>query len=47
MQDIALDLVESHGAEMGPFLKPVKILLDGIPSLEGNYLAITCHSQVG
>ena len=34
VQDLALGLVELHEACMGPPLKPVKVPLDGIPSLQ-------------
>ena len=33
VQDLTLGLVELHEVRMGPFLKPVKVPLDGIPSL--------------
>ena len=35
VQDLALGLVELHEVRMGPPLKPVKVPLDGIPSLWG------------
>ncbi|KAK4827673.1 hypothetical protein QYF61_020484 [Mycteria americana] len=34
VQDLALGLVEPHEVRMGPPLKPVKVPLDGIPSLQ-------------
>jgi len=34
MQDLALGLVELHAVHAGPPLLPVKILLNGIPSLQ-------------
>ncbi|GAB0186614.1 mitochondrial enolase superfamily member 1 [Grus japonensis] len=34
MQDLALGLVELHEFRMGPPLQPVKVPLDGIPSLQ-------------
>ena len=33
VQDLALGLVEFNEVNMGLILKPVKVLLDGIPSL--------------
>jgi len=33
VQDLLLGLVELHDVGMGPPLKPVQVLLDGIPSL--------------
>ncbi|KAK4824302.1 hypothetical protein QYF61_013047, partial [Mycteria americana] len=43
VQDLALGLVELHGVRMGPLLKPVKVPLDGIPSLK----RINCTTQLG
>ncbi|GAB0195895.1 hypothetical protein GRJ2_002054800 [Grus japonensis] len=34
VQDLALGLAELHAVRMGPPLKPVKVPLDGIPSLQ-------------
>ncbi|GAB0196099.1 cAMP-dependent protein kinase inhibitor alpha [Grus japonensis] len=34
VQDLALGLVELHEVHMGPLLQPVKVPLDGIPSLQ-------------
>lgn len=34
MQDFAFGLIELHDVHTGPVLKPVKIPLDGIPSLK-------------
>ena len=34
VQDLALGLVELHEVRTGPPLKPVKVPLDGIPSLQ-------------
>ena len=34
VQDLALGLVEPHAVHAGPLLKPVKVPLDGIPSLQ-------------
>ncbi|KAK4831706.1 hypothetical protein QYF61_018758 [Mycteria americana] len=43
VQDLALGLVELHEVHMGPLLKPVKVPLDGIPSLK----CINCTTQIG
>ncbi|KAK4818497.1 hypothetical protein QYF61_014227 [Mycteria americana] len=43
VQDLALGLVELHEVHMGPPLKPVKVPLDGIPSLQ----AVYCTTQLG
>ncbi|KAK4827794.1 hypothetical protein QYF61_021747 [Mycteria americana] len=43
VQDLALGLVELHEACTGPSLKPVKVPLDGIPSLQ----SIDCTTQLG
>ncbi|KAK4826170.1 hypothetical protein QYF61_006032 [Mycteria americana] len=43
VQDLALGLVELHDVHMGPVLKPVKVPLDGIPSLK----RIKCTTQLG
>ncbi|KAK4816205.1 hypothetical protein QYF61_012670 [Mycteria americana] len=41
--DLALGLAELHEVRMGPFLKPVKVRLDGIPSNK----RINCTTQLG
>ena len=41
VQDLALGLVELHEVRMGPPLKPVKVPLDGIPSLQ----RVDCTTQ--
>ncbi|KAK4821259.1 hypothetical protein QYF61_017137 [Mycteria americana] len=43
VQDLALGLVELHEVHMGPPLKPVKVPLDGIPSLQ----RVICTTQLG
>ena len=43
MQDHALGLAEPHEVHVGPPLKPVKVPLDGIPSL----WHINCTAQLG
>ncbi|KAK4828346.1 hypothetical protein QYF61_026007 [Mycteria americana] len=43
VQDLALGLTELHEVHMGPLLKPVKVPLDGIPSLKH----INCTTQLG
>ncbi|KAK4808976.1 hypothetical protein QYF61_015210 [Mycteria americana] len=43
VQDLALRIVEVHEVCMGPLLKPVKVALDGIPSL----LRINCTTELG
>ncbi|KAK4831361.1 hypothetical protein QYF61_017492 [Mycteria americana] len=43
VQDLALGLVELHEVHMGPLLKPVKVSLDGIPSLRH----ANCTTQLG
>ncbi|KAK4832279.1 hypothetical protein QYF61_021678 [Mycteria americana] len=42
VQGLALGLVELHDIRMGPLLKPVKVPLDGIPSLKH----INCTTQI-
>ena len=42
MQDLALGPVELHEVCMGPPLKPVKVPLDGIPSLQ----CVDCTTQL-
>ena len=42
MQDPALVLVESHEIHMGPLLRLVQVLLDGIPSLR----RVDCTTQL-
>ncbi|PKU39466.1 hypothetical protein llap_10229 [Limosa lapponica baueri] len=43
VQDLALDLVELHEVGMGPYLKPVQVPLNGIPSLQ----CVDCTTQLG
>ncbi|KAK4810518.1 hypothetical protein QYF61_004481 [Mycteria americana] len=43
VQDLALGLVQLHEVHMGPSLKPVKVPLDGIPSLQ----RVDCTTQLG
>ena len=43
MQDHALGLAEPHEVHVGPPLKPVKVPLDGIPSLK----CVNCTTQCG
>ncbi|KAK4827202.1 hypothetical protein QYF61_015230 [Mycteria americana] len=43
VQDLAFSLVELHEVRTGPTLKPVKIPLDGIPSLQH----VDCTTQLG
>ncbi|KAK4824261.1 hypothetical protein QYF61_012527 [Mycteria americana] len=43
VQDLALGLVELHEVCMGPLLKPVKVPLDGTPSLQH----VDCTTQLG
>ena len=43
VQDLALGLVELHEVCMRPPLKPVKVPLDGIPSLQ----RVDCTTQLG
>ncbi|KAK4819146.1 hypothetical protein QYF61_025826 [Mycteria americana] len=43
VQDLALGLVELHEVRTGPPLKPVKVPLDGIPSLQH----VNCTTQLG
>ncbi|KAK4829273.1 hypothetical protein QYF61_002665 [Mycteria americana] len=43
VQDLALGLIELHEVGMGPLLKPVKVPLDGIPSLK----CINCTTHLG
>ncbi|KAK4818827.1 hypothetical protein QYF61_019864 [Mycteria americana] len=43
VQDLALGLVECHEVRMGPPLKPVKVPLDGMPSLQ----RVNCTTQLG
>ncbi|KAK4831140.1 hypothetical protein QYF61_015443 [Mycteria americana] len=43
VQDFAFGLVELHEVRTGPALKPVKVPLDGIPSLQH----VDCTTQIG
>ncbi|PKU48190.1 hypothetical protein llap_1469 [Limosa lapponica baueri] len=43
MQDFALGLVEFYEIRTSPLLKPVKVPLDGIPSLQD----VNCSTQLG
>ncbi|KAK4808149.1 hypothetical protein QYF61_000129 [Mycteria americana] len=43
VQDLALGLIELHDVCTGPPLKPVKVPLDGIPSLQ----CVDCTTQLG
>ncbi|KAK4832535.1 hypothetical protein QYF61_023867 [Mycteria americana] len=43
VQNLALGLVELHEVHRGPLLKPVKVPLDGIPSLRN----ISCTTRLG
>ena len=43
MQDFTLGIVEIHEVCLGPPLKPVKVPLDGIPSLQ----YVDCTTQLG
>ncbi|GAB0205260.1 hypothetical protein GRJ2_002991600 [Grus japonensis] len=43
VQNLALGLVELHGVHIGPPLNPVRVPLDGIPSLQ----CVSCTTQLG
>ena len=43
VQDLALGLVELHDVRTGPLLKPVKVPMDDIPSLQH----VSCTTQIG
>ena len=51
VQDLALGLAELNAVHMGPLLKPVKVPLDGIPSLKQTncitLLGVTCKLAEG
>ena len=43
IQDLALGLVELQEVHMGPPIKPVKVPLDGMPSLK----RVNCTTELG